>query len=217
MIVNAFNQENNITTTPLIGDLLKSKFTQEELKSNIEGNIFRRNKTFTKTKSKPTGATKEKSSQRVTVRHKDEILTEVATNFAHITNTMSSPVNFVGDDNFEKGDNCNNLLDEDNMDADNNAEENKRKGEELFSSDNIIDTIKLISNNPAKFKHTSKILRELGQLAQSNPMVSDNTKDKEIMKDLKKSEQERQTLMNFTEEVERMIKETKLNKGNQGV
>jgi hypothetical protein len=68
-----------------------------------------------------------------------------------------------------------------------NKKLNSKQNENLFSSDNILDTIKLISHNPSRFKYTNQILRSLGQLTTKNFdfVMNDPSKDEKVSKALK--------------------------------
>ena len=91
----------------------------------------------------------------------------------------------------------------------------------LFSSDNILDTIQLISHNPNKFKQTNQILRSLGQLTANNYNIvtKDQNRDEKVtkaLKDFESAEKNRESVLLQVKQREEMLKrneiETKENK-----
>jgi hypothetical protein len=89
---------------------------------------------------------------------------------------------------------------------------NKTSNPSLLSSENLVNTIKLIAKNPDKFKHTNKIMKSIGQLAKNNMHIIYNSdQDKKnmekVMKDFEEAERQRNRLMEYNKKVQDTVKQ----------
>jgi hypothetical protein len=129
---------------------------------------------------------------------------------------------FTEDEDYNIGDNLNPEDYNEDKSADNNEvsfeqyDDNvktvhENENENRFSSDKIINTIKLINKNPQRFKHTNALLKDLGQFAKNNMhIVINSDKEKEkietALKEFEKTEKDRDRLLQGKKNAENLIK-----------
>jgi hypothetical protein len=81
-------------------------------------------------------------------------------------------------------------------------------------SPKIVDTIKLISKNPEKFKHTNRLLKTIGELSKNNMHILYNdTQEKEkaekAYKEFEEAAVERKKLKEYSMNMDQIIKSNK--------
>jgi hypothetical protein len=88
-------------------------------------------------------------------------------------------------------------------------EENQAPNEE--DSSNILNTIKIISSNPEKFKHTNNMLKSLGGLAKNNMHILFSEKEEKekadkAYKEFEKAAEDRKKLSQNIKSIDNMMK-----------